>query len=226
MQISKLLSAICAVAFCAGFISVRADDTPAQAAARATLEAKMSAMSAQGKGGGILFVPITNSPPVEQKISGLNQPQQTQNPPPIYAPASPQMNDDNAEEAALHRKMAELDAQKNAGQRKSPGIKFFEPVNATQTALDKKMAELDQEQAAAKKTAVKETPPAGAPPAARTADMSYPGKDLGLKPIEAPALPISADKQAQLQALDSKYMANQITPEEYHKQRAEILGEP
>jgi hypothetical protein len=38
----KLLPTVCAVALCASFISVRADDTPVQAAARAALEQKMS----------------------------------------------------------------------------------------------------------------------------------------------------------------------------------------
>src|SRR5450432_1936647 len=40
MNIFKLSSAICILAFCAGIISVRAQDNPAQAAARAALEAK------------------------------------------------------------------------------------------------------------------------------------------------------------------------------------------
>jgi len=53
-----------------------------------------------------------------------------------------------------------------------------------------------------------------------------PGKELGMKPIEVPALPISAAKEAQLQALLAKYKADKITPEEYHKQRAEILAGP
>jgi hypothetical protein len=42
MQIMKLLPAACAVVFCASFISVRADDTPVQSAARAALEQKMN----------------------------------------------------------------------------------------------------------------------------------------------------------------------------------------
>jgi len=42
MQIMKLLPTVCAVGICASFISVRADDTPVQAAARAALEQKMS----------------------------------------------------------------------------------------------------------------------------------------------------------------------------------------
>jgi hypothetical protein len=42
--------------------------------------------------------------------------------------------------------------------------------------------------------------------------------------MTAPALPITAAQEAQLAALLAKYEANQITPEEYHKQRAAILG--
>ena len=52
------------------------------------------------------------------------------------------------------------------------------------------------------------------------------GKELGLKPIESPLLPITAAKEAQLQALLAKYKADQITPVEYHNQRAEILAQP
>ena len=54
----------------------------------------------------------------------------------------------------------------------------------------------------------------------------FPGKELGLKPIETPLLPISAAQEAQLQALLAKYKADQITPEEYHRRRAEILAQP
>jgi hypothetical protein len=54
----------------------------------------------------------------------------------------------------------------------------------------------------------------------------FPGKELGLKPIETPLLPISAAQEAQLQALLAKYKADQITPEEYHSRRAEILAQP
>jgi hypothetical protein len=54
----------------------------------------------------------------------------------------------------------------------------------------------------------------------------YTGKELGLKPIESPLLPVSATQQAQLQALLGKYKASQISPEEYQKQRAEILAQP
>jgi len=42
----------------------------------------------------------------------------------------------------------------------------------------------------------------------------------------APPLPISMEKQQKLQALLAKYRMDQVTPEEYQKQRAAILAEP
>jgi hypothetical protein len=54
----------------------------------------------------------------------------------------------------------------------------------------------------------------------------YTGKELGLKPIESPLLPITSAQEAQLQALLAKYKANQISPAEYQKQRADILAQP
>jgi hypothetical protein len=62
--------------------------------------------------------------------------------------------------------------------------------------------------------------------ASTTTTNAVNGQDLGMKPIAAPALPISASKDARLQALLQKYEADQITPEEYHQQRAAILAEP
>jgi hypothetical protein len=61
---------------------------------------------------------------------------------------------------------------------------------------------------------------------APTANANYAGKDIGLQPLAAPALPITATKEAQLEALLAKYKADQITPEEYHKQREAILAQP
>ena len=52
-----------------------------------------------------------------------------------------------------------------------------------------------------------------------------PKNTLGLPPIPAPPLPISADKQQRLKELLQKYRADQITPEQYHTERAKILAE-
>ena len=45
-------------------------------------------------------------------------------------------------------------------------------------------------------------------------------------PISGPPPAVSADKQQRLAELLRKYKADEITPEEYHQQRAKILSEP
>jgi hypothetical protein len=45
-------------------------------------------------------------------------------------------------------------------------------------------------------------------------------------PIVAPPLPISLAKEEKLKALLSRYMADQVTPEQYQAQRAAILAAP
>jgi len=48
----------------------------------------------------------------------------------------------------------------------------------------------------------------------------------GFTPIPAPPLPISATKQARLAELLGKYKSDEISSEEYQKERARILSEP
>jgi hypothetical protein len=45
-------------------------------------------------------------------------------------------------------------------------------------------------------------------------------------PLAGPPSALAADKEQRLQELLRKYKADQITPEEYHQQRAKILAEP
>jgi hypothetical protein len=45
-------------------------------------------------------------------------------------------------------------------------------------------------------------------------------------PTEAPPVPFSADKQSRLAELLRKYQADELTPEQYHAERARILAEP
>jgi hypothetical protein len=205
MQISKYLPAICAAVFCAGFISAHADDSQTQAAARAALEAKMNALDAQ-------------------QIQSNNQ-----NSSVLIKPAAGMQTgsgDTSQAERALHEKMAELNASASNVQMAAPAPK--PPAKA---------------RVAAKKPAASAPPifapfaPMPAKPVApeamrapekplNPANVNYPGKELGLKLMEAPSLPVSAEVRARLQMLDAKYLAGQITPEEYHKQRAEIMGRP
>lgn len=72
------------------------------------------------------------------------------------------------------------------------------------------------------------TAPEGAKPMAQPS----PRKPKTLKgapefpPMQPPPPAVSADKEQRLQELLSKYKADQITPEQYHEQRAKILAEP
>ncbi len=61
--------------------------------------------------------------------------------------------------------------------------------------------------------------PKPVPPAATTAQQ-----DSRLTGLQPPALPISAAQQQQLDQLLQQYRANQISPAQYHSQRAEILA--
>ena len=56
--------------------------------------------------------------------------------------------------------------------------------------------------------------------------MITPPPAAGYKPIDVPASPLTGTKEARLAALLQQYKADQITPEQYHTQRAAIIAEP
>ena len=62
------------------------------------------------------------------------------------------------------------------------------------------------------------TPPAPAAPPKPS------GKASNFPPMQPPDLPITGDKNQKLADLLQKYKADQITPEEYHSERAKILA--
>jgi hypothetical protein len=103
------------------------------------------------------------------------------------------------------------------------------PEAAARAALEQKLNDLNKSQTlpAPAPGAVSPTPTQpGVPNPASQVSAVVPGKELGLKSIEAPNVPVSETQQARLQELLAKYKANEITPAEYHRQRAEILGQP
>ena len=117
------------------------------------------------------------------------------------------INQTKAEKAAAKLK-AKQDAERATAELKA------QKEAARKAAADKAKAER-----AAAKTKMETAKPAPMP-------VMDAGKDIGLKPVTAPALPIGASKEARLQALLAKYQADQISPEDYHKQRAAILAQP
>jgi len=274
----KLLPAVCAAVFCASFISVRADDTPVQAAARAALEQKLNELdTTQTQAPPVLVTPsgavvvqpdksATNvtrtvpaktvtSPTAPAKTTSATKAVPAASRTTPAAPVAPEPKNPPAEVTPATPPPAET--------KPAPMMTPVEPTAAatitsetnaapaasgTTPAAPVATVPTEVTPATPPPTETKPAPPAITPAAGtvlqspvRPATIKvkpgvmsatnqinaiYTGKELGLKPIESPLLPISAAQQAQLQALLAKYKANQITPEEYHNQRAEILAQP
>ena len=207
MQISKLMPAICAVAVCASLISARAQDNPAQAAARAALLEKMNELDAQQArpaapivvtpSGATVVVPPpvlatepTNPPTVSTPI-------ETPEPAPTVAEPSmkPVGNEETTENPDAQKKAVLASEQKAAdAQEKADEQKAAQAKKAAALAEKKRLADEAAEEKAAKiqkqKQAEAEKQRAEAEKAAESAANT--GTELGLKPIQAPALPISA----------------------------------
>jgi hypothetical protein len=124
---------------------------------------------------------------------------------------------------ALRQKMAEIDAKQ--GKQAPAGV----PVVTTTPDV------ITPAPAPQKPVATTSSAPASVPPAhnSNTHPKPPPHKPPAVNPapapamsVQPPALPISADKQQRLEALLQKYRADQITPEQYHAERAKILAEP
>ena len=224
MQISKLFSAVCAAAFCASFIAVRAQDTPAQAAARAALMDKMNELVAQ---------PAQPVPPPVMVTPPSATPVRPSQPTNVVVVPPPAVHPPPAAPAPATQPMPATQVAQAA-----PAISDTEAQAKAKAALEQKMSETNWATPAAPPppqtqpattNPVKPAPPAAQPvvmPPPPPPNPNYPGKDMGLKQITAPPLPISPAKQAQLQGLLERYKADQITPEQYHAERAKILAEP
>ena len=117
---------------------------------------------------------------------------------------------------ALRQKMKELEAQ--------PPAPATAPARASVPAAAPAPAAAKPAEAkpkpAASKTEVKPTAEkAPKSPAAVKGASAFP-------PLQAPPPTVSADKQQRLAELLRKYKAEELTPEEYHQQRAKIMSEP
>lgn len=156
---------------------------------------------------------------------------------------------------ALRQKMAELEAQGKAGQPASasvaaPAVVSAPPSTTPSTAMpvakptaaksantkkaEKQAAAAEKKRAAAEAKAREDDQKAAAAEAkARQAkkgktkpELATETKPAALAPFEPPPSSVLGAKEIRLNELLSKYKAEAITPEEYHKERAKILAEP
>lgn len=162
--------------------------------------------------------------------------------------------DQAAARRALEQKMNELDASQSAIPAAPAAVAPVAPVAAASTVPP--AAAVAAPAAAATATAVEVTPAGAAPvvetpapaPTVDTGDTvvmtpvnnkQAKAKQEAVvaatkpeanapepKPMPVPALPIPLSKAEKLNQLLAHYKADQITPEQYHTQRAAILAEP
>jgi hypothetical protein len=223
MLISKFPVWICALLSC-GALALHAQDTPAQAAARAALQQKMDELDANPPTTTSPSAPdaVTNAPVIE--VTPVGAAPVVETPAPKPAEQTPMLVDPppavtvrETAETGASISNADVEAQKQieaAAQAKDAAQKTAD-ATAKADAEAKAQAAVDaKKRAEAEKAAVS------------AATANYPGKEMGLKPIEAPALPISAAKAQKLDELLARYKADHISAEEYHTQRAAILAEP
>jgi hypothetical protein len=95
-----------------------------------------------------------------------------------------------------------------------------ESIAKARAAMEQKLKELEAQ------------PPVAAGAAAPASAPQSPKKPKTIKelkpfpPIQGPPPAVSGDKAQRLAELLRKYKTEEITPEEYHQQRAKILSEP
>jgi hypothetical protein len=179
MQISKVSVVICVLAL-GVTLAARAEDNPAQAAARAALAAKMAALGEQQTPSHAADHPMNAS--MEKEAA---------------TPGEPVENGDNPAQAkaraALDQKMQVMMNSKTSAESPPPMTK---PASGPAKMAKK-----------------------SAPPMTETRTVQP------WVPVNTgPPLPISEAKQQKLQELLQKYETDQITPEEYHKERAAIIS--
>ena len=235
MQNSRRILLGCVAALALLPLLVPAQDTDAQAKARQALEKQM-----------------TNPPPPPAAKAPANPaPAQPAKPAPAPAPAAkpaatpppPQpvaATSTNSLENALHQTITDLRAQptqQGSGPWtvQMPAAADSDEISKAREAMRQKISDLSNQP---------ETPPAQLNPhdaavylAVKDAEKRQRAAELERKAaavsepppmpdLSGPVPPISAVKQEKLDALLRQYETDQISPEQYHDQRAKILAGP
>lgn len=217
MRISKLCLVVCAVPLCASSPTVRADDNPAQAAARAALEEQMRALDTQPAS--------TNAPapapatPVQPAVA--TPPAMETNQAAAPAATAPTTNVTNVPAAAVPAQTTGP-AESSAS---SSGNSLFGPVPPPSGSIPTEAMLEGSAPPATTSAAPAALLSLPMEPSQNNNSTTASARALGLQPIMAPPLPISAGQQAQLRALLEKYDAGAITPVQYQTARAQILSQ-
>ena len=241
MQISKFPLWICALTLCGG-LALNAQDNAAQAAARAALMQKLNELDtnppaatpspAPAQPAPAATAPMTVAPAAEVPAA-VAAPAPAQSPAEAtFAPAAVS-NSASAVAAPATTETAPAGdtavqaAARAALEQKMQGLQSSSPA-APQTSAPVESAPVQSapvEPAPVQPAPVKTAPVVSAPPMAAPA-ANPPATVMGERTIVAPPPPISMTKQEQLDRLLMLYKSNQLTPLQYHDQRAAILAQP
>ena len=247
MQNLNCFLVICAMAASVcGIPMGHAQDNEAQAKARQALREKLNQLDgsatvskdteAQAKAREVLRKQSNEAPPsAVPQPSIISQP--APQPAPVMitmAPAMAAADAQNIEKArqAVRQELDRLNSsppdspevakareamrQKLAGSPQPEGNENGAKAARAQTEAQSKAEKAAQVEAEKAEAAAK---------AERNAKRNAKLSPKAFQPIEAPALPVSNEKQQRLAELLQKYRADQVTPEQYHLERAKILAE-
>ena len=213
MQISKCLLVVWVVAGSATLLTLRAADANTEIKLNEALCKNIAELDAQ-----------LAAPPAAKPPSAKAQPA------PLLAAATPPDPESIAKaREALRKKMKELETQPPApaaAPAPAPVLALAPtpapepapaPASAPTPAPAPAVAKPKPQQTATKPEAKPTTPKVSKSPAKGTKSMPA---------IEGPLPGFSAEKQQRLAELLRAYKADEITPEQYHLQRAKIVNEP
>lgn len=210
MRISTSLSWVCAATLVLGGLTAWADpDTEAQAKAREALRKALQQPSP---------APLAPTPAAPAPAAPVS-------PAAPIAPGAPAPVVPAAAAAPVSPAAPESGSY---GTIVMPPRADPETIEKAREAMRQKMQETAVAEAEAAKAVnatkpVAEAEPKSAKPKAKVETKS-PASEL--KPLEGPASPLPASKEAQLAELLQLYKAEKVTPQEYHTQRAKILSGP
>jgi hypothetical protein len=216
MRISKLLLAVGIVAIGMMCFARPSPDNDAQSAARAALRKKL----AEEQGAPVQAAPVAPVAPVAPAPAPapVLQPIVVP-PPPAPAPVTTVVQPVRAEPEAIAKAREAMRAKMQELEQQTPSA----PAETSTTVITPAPAA----PVAPAVAAAPEAPVAPAGPSPAMAPPAAPATKKGVpafEPLPGPESPISPEKQQQLAELLRKYRSEELSPEEYHKERARILG--
>lgn len=221
-------------------LATHAADNPAQAKAREALRQMYGEQAAQPAAPAVsqpktqrpAAVPAPAAPktPAQQKAAKAPAQSLKSSPPPAFT------TQDSAAVAkareALRRKMAELESGSVQTSQPTPAAAPTPATAEVQQAPAQGFSDVPATAADAAKlekarTAVRQEFEAIDEKAAKAEQAAAgPGQEgFKYEPLQGPAVPFSPEQQRKLKELLKRYRADEITPEQYHAERAKIIAE-